>query len=114
MQLIRVLRMVRDLVVRIRNAFKEAEIHAAHSIAEHEGADASGIALKRYGDHVQHQAHMLRVALRRVRGPWDGIDSRARLPGISLWIARAIQSYLQRTHHRQVLVDANAIGGADF
>ena len=59
--------MVRDLVMRVRHAFQETEIDAAHRVAEHERADPRRVALKRQRDHIHHQADVLLMRRRSLR-----------------------------------------------
>ena len=61
-QLLGIVGVVRDLVMRVGDAFEKTEIDAADGVAEHERADARGVALERERDQIQHEADVLLMA----------------------------------------------------
>src|SRR5438874_1420981 len=58
-QLFGILGVVRYLMMGVRDAIEEAEVDAAYGVAEHERADAGGVALKRQRHQIQHEADVL-------------------------------------------------------
>src|SRR5690349_10589559 len=55
----RVLRVMRDLVMRVCNTLEKTEIDSANGIAEHERSNARGVALESNCDQIQHESNML-------------------------------------------------------
>src|SRR5205823_1517021 len=78
------------------DAFQEAEIDVTHGVAEHERRDARGVGLESQRDHVEHQADVLCMVRRLLRGAGGRIHWRAGLPGRSARSGRALQALLQR------------------
>src|SRR5687767_7244626 len=105
--------MMRNFMMRVRDAFEEAEIHAAHGVSEHECADTSGVALKPEGDHIQHEADMFLMAQRTLRRLERRIQRDQRLPG-SLGITGPLQACLEGPYYRQVLINPGLIAGAQL
>ena len=110
-QLILRLSMMRGVVVAEADTLQEAEAHVADSIAEHECADPCGVALKREGNHVEHQAAVFLVIARLLRGSRFVFQRHARFPVSLLAVGSALHSLLDRSHDGKVLVEPEAIGG---
>jgi len=108
------LSMMRGVVMSQGHAVEKTEADIAHGIAEHERADARGVALESSGDHVEHQFAMLLVAARLLRGSGFGLQLDARLPVPLFAFRRALYALFDRAHDREVLIQPGAIGGADF
>src|SRR5882724_4382085 len=99
--------MMRRIVMTQVHAVQKTEADIADGVAEHEGADARGVALKGGCDHVEHQPAMLLMAARLFRRSGFRPQLDARLPLSLFTFRRPLDTLFDRAHNRKVLVQAN-------